>query len=220
MALFSWLSGGSGRAGQLLEDYADECFAHAAAPGALSSEQRRENLSAFVASIEQRISRLQAFAAALGTALPTPDGDRDTVDAIGQTLDRFCKSQLCGVTTAEPALAMDWQAREPQGPHRQIQTLTLDLGAYCGEIGIRCAPKYRWAIDEKRYTPATIMETSGRVVIGHDPAVMATAMKNPVDAFAIAGFALQQIVHYRKAKSLWRPNYFYFLSALADGRHV
>jgi hypothetical protein len=44
-------------------------------------------------------------------------------------------------------------------------------------------------------------------------------MPNHVDAIEIAAFALTQIVHFRtvKAKGLWRPNYFHFLSDLADG---
>jgi hypothetical protein len=111
LALFTWLSVGSGKAGQLLDGYADECFPHAAAPGALTPEQRHENLGAFMASNNRRISRLQAFAGALGTTLPTPDGDRTKVEVISQTLDRFCKSQLCRFTTVEQALAMDWQGR-------------------------------------------------------------------------------------------------------------
>ena len=220
MAVLSWLSGAASKARQRLNRYADECFPHAAAPGALSAEQRRANLSAFVASIEGRIARLHAFAAALGTTLPVPDGDRGKVDIVSQALDRFCKSQLSGLAEIEPALAMDWRARQPQGLERQIQTLVLDLGAYCGAVGIRCAPQYQWVLDERRYTPVTIMETSGRVVIGHDPAVVAHAIHNPVDACAIAGFALSQIVHYRKAKNLWRPNYFCFLADLADGRYA
>jgi hypothetical protein len=220
LALLSWLSDGSGKARRLLADYADESFVHASVRGALSREQRDENLGVFVASIDRRISRLRAFAAELGMALPVPDGDRSKVEAIGQALDRLCKSQLSGLTAVEPALAMDWRAREPQGLERQVQTLIIDLGAYCGEVGIRCAPRHRWVIDETRYTPATIMDTSGRVVIGHDPAVIASAMRNHVDAIAIAAFALTQIVHFRKvkAKGLWRPNYFHFLSDLADGR--
>jgi len=28
-----------------------------------------------------------------------------------------------------------------------------------------------------------------------------------------------EIVTYRKSKGLWRPNYFYFLRDLADGRY-
>lgn len=222
MALFSWLTRGSGKASRLLADYADECFVHAGAPGALSREQRDENLSAFVASIDRRISRLRAFAAALGTELPVPDGDRGKVAAIGQALDRLCKSQLSGLTAVQPALAMDWRAREPRGSERQVQTLAIDMGTYCGEVGILCAPKYQWVIDETRYTPETIMRTSGRVVIGHNPTVIARPMYNHVDAIAIAAFALTQIVHYRKvkAKGLWRPNYFTFVSDLADGRNL
>jgi hypothetical protein len=219
LSLRSWLSGGSAEASRLLANYADEGFVHAAAYGALSPEQRHENLSALVASIDRRVSRLCAFAAALGTSLPVPDGDRSKVEAIGQALDRLGKSRLSGLRAIEPALAMDWRARTPQGIERQVQTLVIDLGAYCGEVGIRCAPKYRWVIDETRYTPKTIMRTSGRVVIGQDPSVTASAMRNYVDAIDIAAFALTQIVHYRtvKAKGLWRPNYFHFLSALADG---
>lgn len=72
-----------------------------------------------------------------------------------------------------------------------------------------------------RYAPETIMRTSGRVVIGHNPAVMVIPMKDHVDAIAIAEFALTQIVHCRKvkARSLWRPNCSGFLSDLADGRN-
>jgi hypothetical protein len=219
LALLSWLSGGPGKARQLLADYADERFVHAGACGALAREQRDENLRAFVASIDRRIARLQAFSSALGTVLPAPEGDRSRVEVISQSLDHFCKSRLSGLTPVEAALAMDWRAREPQELERQVQTLAIDLGVYCGEVGIRCAPKYQWVIDEARYTPATIMATSGRVVIGHNPAVIAGVMTNPVDAIDGAAFALTAIVKHRKSKSLWRPNYFYFLLALADGRH-
>ena len=86
---------------------------------------------------------------------------------------------------------------------------------------MRCSPKYQWGIDEARYTPATIMMTAGRVVIVHNPRVIADVIKNPVDAIDIAAFTLSQIVHLRKSKALWRPNYFdNFLSALADGRYA
>lgn len=218
-SLLARLSGGSAKA--LLPDYGDECFVHAGKYGALSPEQRRENLAAFLASIDRRIARLQAFAAALDTELPTPDGDRSKVEAISQVLDRFCKHKLSGLKLVEPALAGDWRAREPQGIERQVQTLAIDLGAYYGEVAIRCAPKYQWIVDDKRYTPATIMGTAGRVVIGHNPAVVARVMVNPVDAVAIAGFELSQIVHYRtlKAKQLWKLNHFHGLAAVADGQH-
>ena len=202
-----------------MADYAEECFVHAGAPGALSPEERDESLRAFTASIERRISRLQAFAAEWGTALPVPHGDRSKVEAIAQQLDELCKSRLSGLTEIELALAMDWRARQPRGLEGRVHTLAIDLGAYCGEIGIRCAPQYQWVIDVRQYTPSTIMATSGRVVIGHEPAVMVRPMENPVDAMGIAAFALTQVVHCRKvkAKRLWRPNYFYFLSELADG---
>jgi len=220
LSLFSWLPGGSGKARRRLADYGDERFVHAGKPGSLSRGQRDENLAAFVASIERRIARVQAFAAELGTALPTPDGDRGNVQMIGQSLDSFCKAKLSGLTEIEPALAMDWRSRAPEGLERQVQTLAIDMGAYCGEVGIRCAPQYRWVNDETRYTAATMMHTAGRVVIGHDPAVIPTRMNNHVDAVAIAAFTLSQIVRYRKSKSLWRPNYFSFLPDLADGRYV
>lgn len=221
LVLVSWLSGGSSKAKRQLADYADECFVHAGAPGQLSSEQRTENLGAFIVSIDRRIARLRALAAELGSPLPQVDGSRGNVEATSQALDHLCKSKLSGLTEIESALAMDWRARKVHGPERHAHTLAIDLGAYCGEIGIRCAPRYQWLIDETRYTPKTIMETSGRVVLGHNPAVVATAMNSHVDAIAIAGFALWQIVHHRrvKAKSLWRPNYFHFLSDLADGRY-
>jgi hypothetical protein len=220
VALFDWLPGGSGKALRLLADYADECFVHAGAPGALSREQRDENLRVFVDSIDRRIARLQALAAALGTELPIPDGDRRKVEAISQALDHLCKSRLHGLTVIEPMGGMDWRAGEPQGPERQVQTLLVDLGAYCGEVGIRCVPKYCWVNDETRYTRKNVMRTSGRVVIGHDPAVVPTPMNNHVDVIDSAAFALSQVVHFRKAKGHWRPNYFHFLSDLADGRYV
>jgi hypothetical protein len=50
------LSGGSGKARRLLAAYADQCFVHASAPGALSPEQRDEYLNAFVASISSAIN--------------------------------------------------------------------------------------------------------------------------------------------------------------------
>lgn len=221
MAPFRWLSGGSDGATRRVAQYADECFVHAGAPGTLSRAQRDENLSSFVASIDRRVSRLRALAAELGTILPVPVGDRGQVEAIGRALDGFCKDRLSGLKFVEPALAMDWRAREPQGRDRQAQTLAIDLGTYCGEVARSCAPRYLWAIDEARYTPATIMETSGRVVIGHDPGVNTERIRNPVDVIAIAAFALTQIVHCRsvRAKGLWRPNYFHFLNDLAAGRY-
>lgn len=219
MALFSWLSGRSDKASRLLADYADECFVHAGAPGALPPEQRDRNLGAFIASIDRRISRLQALAAALGTTLPVPTGDRSMVGAIREALDHLGKSRLSGLAGVGAAFAMDWRASEPQGQARQLQTLVIDLGAYCGEVGIRCAPRYQWVIDETRYTPRTVMRTSGRVVIGHHPAVMARAMNNPVDVIDMVAFALTEIVNHRHAKGLWRPNYFHFLTDLADGRY-
>ncbi len=92
--MFSSLSVGSGKTRRLLDSYADDRFPYAAAPGALTPDQRRENLSAFVATIDRRIARLQAFAGELGTRLPIPTGDRAQVEAISQALDRFCKSEL------------------------------------------------------------------------------------------------------------------------------
>lgn len=221
MGLLSWLSSPTREARRLLEAYAHEPMLHAAPLGALTPDQRRENLEAFVASIDGRIARLRAFTSALGTELSVPDGDRTKVDVISETLDRFAKSTLSGLHEIEHALAMDWLAQAPQGLARPVQTLAIDLGAYCGEVGIRCARQYRWVSDETRYTPSTIMTTAGRVVIGHDPAVIATPMTNHIDAIAGAGFALSQTVHFRtvKATGLWRPNYFHFLSPIADGRH-
>ena len=70
--------------------------------------------------------------------------------AFGRALDSLCKSRLCGLTAVAPVRVSDWRAREPQGAERQVQTLLIDLGACCGEVGIRCAPKYGWAIDETR----------------------------------------------------------------------
>ncbi len=220
MSRFPWIARPSAKATRLLGDYADETFLWAAAPGALTPDQRRANLDAFTASLPRRLARVQAFAEALGTTLPIPDGNRAAVDLVGRTLDHFCKSALSGLTVLESALAMDWRARAPQGLERHAQTLTIDLGAYCGEVGIRCATKYAWVTDETRYKPDDLMRTAGRVVIGHDPVTCGTSMRNHVDAIDIAAFALAEIVRHRKNPGVWRPNYFHFLGDLADGRHA
>lgn len=220
MSLLSRLLGATHRAKRLLADYPDEDFVHAAKYGALSRTQREENLAAFVASIPGRVARLRGFAAALDTSLPAPDGVRDQVDAIGLTLDDMCKSKLSGLKQAIPTFHMDWRARAAQPAERALRTLIIDLGTYCGEVGIRCAPQYRWTTDETFYTPATLMRTSGRVVIGHDPARIAKPMRNHIDAIEIAAFTIGVIVKYRTSKGLWRPNYFDFLADIADGRHV
>jgi len=220
LSLLSRFFGATHRAKRLLADYPDEDFVHIAECGALSRMQREENLTAFLASIPGRVARLRDFAAALDTSLPAPDGVRGQVDAIGLTLDGMCKSRLSGLKQAIPAFHMDWRARAAQPAERRLRTLIIDLGTYCGEVGIRCAPQYRWTTDETFYTPATQMRTSGRVVIGHDPARIPKPMHNHIDAIAIAAFTIGAIVNYRTSKDLWRPNYFDFLADIADGRHV
>lgn len=221
MGLLSWLPGGSGKARRLLADYADDRLPHVAAPGELSRAQRDGNLAAFVASLDRRIDRLTAFAAALDTVLPMPDGNRAGVDAAARALDAFCKAKLSGLAEIEPALAMDWQGREAQEIERQVHTLATDMGAWCGETALACAPQYAWATDDAHYTTAKMMATAGRVVIGHDPAAIPRPIRSPVDPIAIAAFGLSQVVHFRtvKAKALWRPNYFHFMGELADGRY-
>lgn len=220
MTLLSWLPSGSGKARQLLADYDDERFVHAGKAGALSRGQREENLAAFIESIERRIARLQSFAADLETALPTPDGDRGKVEKIAASLNGFCKTKIAGLQEIEPALSMDWRSREPGQVEGRVHTLIIDIGTYCGEVGIRCAPQYQWGTDETRYTPGTVMETAGRVVIGNRPAESPGTMTKHIDAHDIAAFALSQIVRYRRSKTLWRPDYFTFLPALADGLYV
>ncbi len=220
MELLSALLSGSGKARQLLTDYDDERFVHAGMPDPLSRDQRHENLAAFIESIERRIIRLQSFAAELETSLPTPDGDRIKVDRVAASLNAFCKTKIAGLKEVEPALSMDWRSRALGGIERRSHTLSIDLGTYCGEIAIRCAPQDGWVTDETRYTRRTVMETAGRMVIDHNPAVLPKTMTNHVDAHAIAAFALSQIVHYRKSKSLWRPDYLTFLCALADGLYA
>lgn len=217
----SFLSMGSaGRARRLLLGYDDEPFLHSGAPGALSRERREVNLAGFLSSLDRRVSRIRAFAGVLGVELPEADGDRGRVDTVAQSIDAFCKEKLSGLAEIERALAHDWRSQAPMGPDRRMQTLVIDLAAYCGNIGLRCAPKYRWVTDETRYTPATLMKTAGRIVIGYDPAVVTDRMSNHVDLVDITAFSLSQIVRHRRAKSLWRPCYFTFLSSLADGLYA
>jgi hypothetical protein len=98
---------------------------------------------------------------------------------------------------------MDWRSRALGGIERRSHTLSIDLRTYCGEVAFRCAPQYGWVTDETRYTRRTVMETAGRMVIDHNPAALPKTLTNHVDAHAIAAFALSQIVHHRKSKSLW-----------------
>ncbi len=219
MSLLSRLFGPS-PAERLLADYADEPHVHAAPYGALAPAQRAENLAAFRESLDRRVGRFRALAAALGTELPAPDGDRARVDGIARALDALGKQHLSAVAAFEPLHRTDWRAEAPQGAARRLQTLVIDLGAYAGEVGIRCAGKYAWVTDETRYTKTTIMPTAGRVVIGHDPAVVAAPMHNHIDVIAIAAFALGHLAKNRSSKALWRPNYFTVIADLADGRQV
>lgn len=220
MALFSWLSGGASKARKLLQDYGDDVFIYPGAPGALSAVQRAENLAAFSASVGQRIERFRHFAGAFDCALPVPDGDRAKIDGTAQKLDRLGKEQLLNLTEAESALAGDWRERQPHGFDRQIQTLAIDIGTYCGQMGIACAGHYQWMVDDTRYTARNRMLTSGRITIGFDPNQRDQPINNYVDVIAIAAFALAEIVKQRKHKTLWRPNYFHFMADLADGRYV
>ncbi len=220
MTLFSWLPGGSGKARRRLADYDCELFVHVGEPGSLSRSQRDENLAAFAISIARRIVRLQAFAAELDIVLPMPDGHGGKVEMIGQLLDSFCKAKLSGLAEIEAALAMDWLAHTPKDIAQQVQTLAIDIGAYCGEVGIRCTSKYSWVNDETRYSKSTMMRTAGRIVIGHDPMCVPVMMHNHVDVISISGFALKEIVRLRASKSQWRPNYFSFLPDLAAGKYV
>ncbi len=219
MDLFAWLPGRTPPVRRLLDAYADELLPHAGLPGALTPAQCRENLDSFVASIERRVARLQAFAAALGTSLPAPANDRRQVEPVSQALDRLGKAHLRAVDAATRVFAGDWQARLPEGADRRLHTFALDLGTYCGEWGRHCVPRYSWIVDDSPGRRRDAMPTVGRVVIGHDPAVEPRPMANPVDAIAIAAFALEQLARHRSSPSLWRPNYFHFLSALADGAH-
>lgn len=220
MSLLSLFTGAGGEAKRLVAGYADEPLPHYAPAGTLTPEQRAENLAAFRASLERRVARFQAFAAALGTDLPLPDGDRAKVDGIAQALDRLFKTRLLGLTEAEALFNTNWSERPPEPTERRFRTLIHDAAAYCGEVAIRCQPKYAWTTDEARYRPATLMKTAGRVVVGHDPAVMAKPMKNPVDLDRILLFQLGTVVRHRKAKSLWPLNVFSFLTPLADGLQV
>lgn len=220
MGLFSWLTGGGGKARKLLEEYGVDLFTHAGAPGALSAEQRIENLAAFRSSIETRIARFRRLAGALGCVLPEPNGDRSRIDGVAQKLDRLCKEQLLNLVEVEEALAGDWRENQPQGFNCQVQTLAIDLGTYCGQTGIACADHYQWVVDDKRYTARSRMRTSGRIAIGYDPDQRDQPINTYVDVMDIAAFALTDIVRQRKHKTLWRPNYFHFLSDLADGRYT
>jgi hypothetical protein len=83
---------------------------------------------------------------------------------------------------------MDWRSRALGGIERRSHTLSIDLGTYCGEVAIRCVPQHGWVTDETRYKRRTVMETGGRVVIGHNSAALPKTITIRVDAHAIAAF--------------------------------
>jgi hypothetical protein len=218
MALWSWFSGETSHTRTLLAAYGDEGFVHYGSAGSLTAEQREQNLAAFEASIERRVARWRSFAAALGTPLPEPAGQLSEIEPLSHALDALVKNRLSAFGALQAALAHGWCDWAPEAEHAPLCTLAIDLGTYCGELGIRCAPQYRWTIDNARYTARTLMPTAGRVVIGHRPEPRAALIGSPIDPFENAAFALREVVRYRKQKALWRPNYFAFLMPLAQGR--